>query len=450
MKRYAGACVLLAGLGGCMTPKPQPDASANNFGRVGYAKEAGNLQGAWGQPVPIGYDGKAALNVSKTSPSGIVQTSYTAADSGVVQTGGILNKDCAGCATCGQGKGPRIIPPPMPSHGGIYPVPPQGPPGAVAAVGAITGGMPAPYGNGRTEVRFAEPAGMKVSWYAPGPTGPGFSEKVEAPGRYNFLQGAVYRLKLSGIPTRPGLDLYPTLEVLPASVKTATYIAHSAVPVSFTEEDFDQVLAGNFVVKVIYLPDPQFQDLAVAAPGEISSTKLEPGVDPIVEAQRRGSILLVVRVGNIDLEAPNTPAMDAPSPYAAPQPVMPRGPVMPGVPSMVPGMVPPGATAGPAPVMPGTMMPGTSLPAPPAPKPSIPVVTPTPVSSAPTVVPPSTAPSSLPSLLPSAPSVTPAPRSLPGLSGYNSSSIGSGNGSGVVVPPPPPPMPSPPSTVGLK
>ncbi len=35
-------------------------------------------------------------------------------------------------------------------------------------------------------------------------------------------------------------------------------------------------------------------------------------MDPINEAQRRGSILLVIRMGNIDLEAPNTPAMEAP------------------------------------------------------------------------------------------------------------------------------------------
>ena len=39
---------------------------------------------------------------------------------------------------------------------------------------------------------------------------------------------------------RPGLDLYPTLEVVPAKAKTTTFLAHSAVPVSITEEDFEQ------------------------------------------------------------------------------------------------------------------------------------------------------------------------------------------------------------------
>src|SRR5437763_1704708 len=136
--------------------------------------------------------------------------------------------------------------------------------------------------------------------------------QVEVPGRYNFIQGGVYRLKLSNVPNRPQLELYPTLEVTPCNARTATFLAHSTVPVSFTEEDFEQVAAGNLVVKVVYLPDPQFQDLAVAGPDEVVSTRLGPGVDPGVEAQRRGSVLAVVRMGNLDLEAPNAPPLHAP------------------------------------------------------------------------------------------------------------------------------------------
>jgi hypothetical protein len=263
----------------------------------------------------------------------------------------------------------------------------MGPPGGVAAIGALTGGP----GGGpkfqmrRTSVRFLSPSGMKITWFAPGgPEGPGFAPtQIEAPGRYNFVQAAIYRLKLTDIPNRPGLELYPTLEVVPSSFKTYPFLAHSAVPVSFTDEDFDQVSAGNYVVKVIYLPDPQFQDLAAIAPGEVVSTRLEPGVDPIAEAHRRGSILLIVRLGNIDLEAPNTPAMDAPGPYGCPPGLagMPGGlpPGMAGMPGMPPGMagmpgMPPGGMPGmpgvppvagmpgAVPGMPGTMPPGVLPP----------------------------------------------------------------------------------------
>ena len=187
----------------------------------------------------------------------------------------------------------------------------------MAAVGALTGGgAAAPFPIQRTEVRFVGPPGMKIAWYGPNADGkPGFGPQyLEAPARYNFLQASIYRLKLSDIPNRPGIELYPTLEVVPAKPKTCTFLSHSAVPIVFTEEDFEQVAAGNFVVKVIYLPDPQFQDLAATGPDEVVSSRLEPGVDPIIEAKRRGSILLVVRLGNIDLEAPNTPSMECAEP----------------------------------------------------------------------------------------------------------------------------------------
>jgi hypothetical protein len=223
------------------------------------------------------------------------------------------------------------------------------PPGAVAAVGALTGNAPAPFPIQRTEVRFVGPPGMKIAWYGPTSDGKGGfgPQYLEAPARYNFLQASIYRLKLSDIPNRPGVELYPTLEVVPAKAKTCTFLAHSAVPIVFTEEDFDQVAAGNFVVKVIYLPDPQFQDLAATGPDEVVSSRLEPGVDPIIEAKRRGSILLVIRLGNIDLEAPNTPAMDAPNPFApCPPPAAPGAPAQPSLPA-TPGMVTPGLPGAP-------------------------------------------------------------------------------------------------------
>ncbi len=87
--------------------------------------------------------------------------------------------------------------------------------------------------------------------------------------------------------------------------RTDAYLAHSPIPVQFTEEDFDQVVSGNFVTKVIYLPDPEFQELALAGVETLVSTRLDPGVDPIAEADRRGSILAIVRIGNKNLELNN-------------------------------------------------------------------------------------------------------------------------------------------------
>src|SRR5207245_9785614 len=170
----------------------------------------------------------------------------------------------------------------------------------------------------------------------------------------------------------------PTPEGMPSNARTATFIAHSAVPVGFTEEDFEQVTAGNLVVKVVYLPNPEFQELAVAGPDEVVSTRLEPGVDPLMEATRRGSVLAVIRLGNIDLEAPNTPGLHTP-------PMMPG---MGGMPLQVPpGGIMPGAMP-PGPPMPG-MMPGAPMP---GMMPPVPTAPPSPYSPTPLPVPPPVGP----------------------------------------------------------
>ncbi len=150
------------------------------------------------------------------------------------------------------------------------------------------------------QVLFAKPEAMQVRWDVSG-VGLFDSTPLVVPGRQNFPQDGIYRLKITEI-GRPGVELYPTLEIGPTTPRSEAFLAHNAIPVQFTEEDIDQVLAGNFVTKVIYLPDPEFQDLALAGVDTLVSTRLDPGVDPIVEADRRGAILAVIRVGNKDIE----------------------------------------------------------------------------------------------------------------------------------------------------
>jgi hypothetical protein len=157
----------------------------------------------------------------------------------------------------------------------------------------------------QVQVLFGQPEGMQVQWDVSG-IGQFDSSPLVTPGRQNFQQSGIYRLKLTNIPGagREGVELYPTLEIGPPAYRTLAYLAHNAIPIQFTEEDFDQVLAGNFVTKVIYLPDPEFQGLAVADVQTLVSTRLDPGLDPIEEASRKGAILAVLRIGNKDMEIP--------------------------------------------------------------------------------------------------------------------------------------------------
>ena len=86
---------------------------------------------------------------------------------------------------------------------------------------------------------------------------------------------------------------------------TEAYLAHNSVPLQMTEEDLDQIEANNFVTKVIYLPDAKYQELAIANVETLVSTRLDPGVDPVQEADKRGTIMAVLRIGNMDMRIGN-------------------------------------------------------------------------------------------------------------------------------------------------
>lgn len=202
-----------------------------------------------------------------------------------------------------------------------------------------------------SQVFFVDPTDMEIGWQTPGPDGSPvyLPAQLTVPARYNFRQGFVYRLKLSNIDNNPGLVLYPTIEVAPTTPATDAYLTHNPIPVQFTQEDFDQIKAGNFVTKVVYLPDPKFQELAIAGlygADTIVSTRLEPGIDPILEADKRGTILLIVRCGAIDLEMPTNVGVATTPVYmeSAPAPTM-LGPGdyygAPSGPSVTPEMVSP-------------------------------------------------------------------------------------------------------------
>ena len=150
---------------------------------------------------------------------------------------------------------------------------------------------------------------MQIGWQVAGTNGERIypPPQLVVPARYNFNQGYIYRLKISSIPGRPNVSLYPSIEVAQSTPVTDAYLAHNAIPIQLTNEDFDQVIdGGNFITKVIYLPDPKYQELAVSGVETLVSTRLEPGIDPILEADKRGTILLIVRLGAIDLEMQGT------------------------------------------------------------------------------------------------------------------------------------------------
>lgn len=385
MKRTATTLALLAGFGGgCMSTDAKKEPGGG-FGTVSHGRQLPGVMGPGGEPVMA-----ARAAMPSGGPSGVMPAGGMMKGDSKIQQAGLFNHAASECDSCAHvpGASAPLFGPHFaskyashsgggggydggfggnPYQGGIFPVPGQGPPGAVAAVGALVPGMGGGFGggaaamaNGRTSIKFTGPAGMKITWQLP--TGDFNSEAagLTAPKEYNFLQGQVYRLRLTQVlPNHPGKSFYPTLELAPGNPKTLTFLAHSSVPLTFTNRDFDQAVAGNLVVKVIYLPDRDNQDFAsVAGAEELVTTDLEPGADPVAAAQGRGTILAIVRLGNIDLENRASPAMNAPPPGG---PIMlPPGAMPPGMmPHGMPPTAPPKFAPPPAPKTPTASFPST-------------------------------------------------------------------------------------------
>lgn len=117
-----------------------------------------------------------------------------------------------------------------------------------------------------------------------------------APAMAGVAVGNIYRLRLSEMPEYPGVELYPSIEIVDRLHPPAGKIFEFPVPIQITADEIDLALAGNLVTKVIYLEQPQ---LAVPRlqTGLEGPTALAADRNAIAEADRRGRPMVILRIG---------------------------------------------------------------------------------------------------------------------------------------------------------
>jgi RNA polymerase sigma factor (sigma-70 family) len=128
---------------------------------------------------------------------------------------------------------------------------------------------------------------------------------IDAPGRVSLPPGLHYAVKLSDIPNRPGLTRLARIELPRSTPATEAFLSVSAIPIEFTDDDFDQLDRGKAITKVIFLPTAAKDKKA--APGQGAPIAIasytSPQEDVIEVARRQGSMLAVIRMGNRDPES---------------------------------------------------------------------------------------------------------------------------------------------------
>ncbi len=163
------------------------------------------------------------------------------------------------------------------------------PPGAVGAAQLARGGPLHAYFQ---PVELQGPEGSQVALAAEGD----FLEPVEGPVNVGLLIGAVYRLRVTGIPGAEEGEVYPSIEVIDRLYPPAGQERRFAIPVELSQEDLQLALAGNFVTRVIYLEDPGTA-LPLDDAEATAAYDAGPSADPLEVADRLGRPVAILRLG---------------------------------------------------------------------------------------------------------------------------------------------------------
>jgi len=164
------------------------------------------------------------------------------------------------------------------------------PPGAIGRQRLMRGG---PLLGFCQPVEIRVPKGARIS----PATGSSFLE-----GRADRLLvgvpiGPVYRFKVTEIPEHPGLELFPTVELIDRLYPPPGLKLHFPVPIELTRDELLLAAEGRFVTRVIYLEDPDLAPAIARSNEEQPWIEARPGDDPLVMADHLGRPMAILRLG---------------------------------------------------------------------------------------------------------------------------------------------------------
>lgn len=137
------------------------------------------------------------------------------------------------------------------------------------------------------------PQAGNVKFYSGGPSQ---SVALPSPAQVGVGVGYVYRFCISDIPGFPGIELYPTVEVIDRLNPPPGLEREFPIPIEFSEEEIAIAIQDRMVTKVVYLEHPD-----TAFPVEQSETirheRLTPNENLLQAADKRGRPLAIIRLG---------------------------------------------------------------------------------------------------------------------------------------------------------
>lgn len=164
------------------------------------------------------------------------------------------------------------------------------PPGAIGGQQLLRGG---PLPDFFQPVEITTPPGVMISLAEEGR----FSVPQPAPLRVGLLVGQVYRLCAFNLPFQPGVEVFPTIEVIDRLYAPRGLETRFPVHVDIPREDLEMAAQGKFVTRVVYVENPGAALPAQGTATEQSWFDVTPGMDPLAVADTLGRPIAIVRLG---------------------------------------------------------------------------------------------------------------------------------------------------------
>lgn len=142
-------------------------------------------------------------------------------------------------------------------------------------------------------VRILGPEGLEVGVRS----GAGSEVTLRAPADFALRVGAVYRLRLGGIPEAVGAQLFPSVELIDRLHPPQGVEGRHPIPIHFTQEDLELALRGRLVTKVVYLEQQDFAVPDAREKGETPIYDATPQQDALEAADVFGRPVAIVRLG---------------------------------------------------------------------------------------------------------------------------------------------------------
>ncbi len=119
---------------------------------------------------------------------------------------------------------------------------------------------------------------------------------LPAPAQAGLVLGRMYRLRISGLPEFPGVDFFPSIELIDRLHPPAGKADEFPVEFEFTEEELEWAANDRLVTKVVYLEQPDRIPVTTLDSKERITT-IEPSRNVIAEADLLGRPIAIVRIG---------------------------------------------------------------------------------------------------------------------------------------------------------